>query len=398
MDEGKQPLKVLCCLLDNRFGGPHRLALSAARRLRNHGIETVFLLGRKTGETWQPEDFPVFALKHLQCYQRKHTLVNLALFGFFLPYNLWRIGRIIRSNGIDIVHVDGITNFVPALAAWLARRPIVWLYNDHLPAVFEWLLLALVARLAAVVLVQGERLKEVRTGRHARLHAKTEVLYSSVDLAEFDPDRYGPEQKEQIRQELGIPHGRAVVGIIGNLNRLKGHAYFLQAAAKVKEKVQSAEFLMVGRRLNTDPGCWEQLQELIAAGGLGEQVVYTGFRRDIPAMLAITDVLVLASALESCPVVVLEAMAMRVPVVATDVGAVTEMVADGRMGWVVPPEDAEAIAHAVVDCLTTPPKRIVAMTEAARSRVEEFFALDRIVGRQKQIYESVNRPGAGVAK
>jgi glycosyltransferase involved in cell wall biosynthesis len=100
---------------------------------------------------------------------------------------------------------------------------------------------------------------------------------------------------------------------------------------------------------------------------------------------------VLASILESCPMVVLEAMAMKVPVVATDVGAVAEMVENGRSGTVVPVEDADAIARAVAGYLTQPPERVRAVTDAARKRVEAAFALDRIAYRQKQLYDAVNR-------
>ncbi len=380
---------MLYCILDNRFGGPHRRASGVSLRLREHGIETIFLTGRKTNDLWQPEDATVLQLKYIQCYQRRCPLLNLVRFICWLPWNVLRIRRIIRSNAIDVVHVDGVTNFVPALAAATTRTPIVWLYNDHLPAVFERLLLPFVARLAVVVLVQGETLKERRTRGNARLHAKTTVLHSSVDPAEFDPDRYNPEQKERIRRDLGIPSGCAVVGIIGNLNRLKGHAYFIRAAARIRKRIESVKFLVVGRRLDTDPGYWEQLQRLTAEGGLQNDIVYAGFQSDIPAVMAIMDVLVLASVLESCPVVVLEAMAMRVPVVATDVGAVAELVNDGQAGMVVPAADPDAIAQAVLDCLDGPWERVRTMTEAARRRVEETFAVDRIAAQQKGIYQTV---------
>ncbi len=384
-----QEMKVLYCILDNRFGGPHRRAYGVSLRLRRHDIETIFLTGRKTNDVWQPDGVTVFQLKHIQCFQRRWSFLNLVRFICWLPYNVLRIGRIIRSNGIGIVHVDGVTNFVPALAAAVTRTPVVWTYNDHLPPAFERLLLPLVTRLSAVVIVQGEKLKEQRTRGNSRLHTKTTVLYSGVDPVEFDPDRYSPQQKDQIKRELGIPSDCAVVGIIGNLNRLKGHAYYIQAAAEIRETVQSVKFLIVGRRLDTDPGYWEQLQRLTAEGGLENDIVYAGFQSDIPAVMAIMDVFVLASVLESCPAVVLEAMAMKVPVVATDVGAVAEMVENGRSGTVVPVGDADAIAEAVVGCLTGPPEQVNAMTDAARKRVEALFTIDRIACRQKHIYQGV---------
>ncbi len=384
-------MKVLYCILDNRCGGPHRRAHQAALRLREDGVETIFLVGYKGGQTWRPDGFQSFVFPRIQCFMRSAPVWNFVRFWWSLPRNLWRMRRIIKSNGIEIVHVDGVTNFVPALAGGLSGVPIVWLYNDPVPGPLRPLLLPLVTSLSAVVVVQSEKLKESRVGDHPRLYAKTTVLHSGVDIRTFDPDRYGPQQKDRTKRDLGIPSDCAVVGTIGNLNRLKGHAYFIRAARRIKETVGSVKFLVVGRKLDTDPGYWERLQRLTAENGLEDDVVYAGFQSDVPSILAVMDVFVLASILESCPMVVLEAMAMKVPVVATDVGAVAEMVENGRSGTVVPVEDADAIARAVAGYLTQPPERVRAVTDAARKRVEAAFALDRIAYRQKQLYDAVNR-------
>lgn len=384
-------MKVLYCILDNRCGGPHRRAHQTALRLREDGIETVFLVGYKGGQTWRPDGFQAFVFPRIQCFMRSAPVRNFLRFWWSLPRNLWRMRRIIKSHGIDIVHVDGVTNFVPALAAGLSGVPIVWLYNDPVPGPLRPLLLSLVTSLSAVVVVQSEKLKESRAGDRPRLYAKTTVLHSGVDIRTFDPDRYGPQQKDRTKRDLGIPSDCVVVGTIGNLNYLKGHAYFIRAARRIKETVGSVRFLVVGRKLDTDPGYWKRLQRLTAENGLEDDLIYAGFQSDVPSILAVMDVFVLASILESCPMVVLEAMAMKVPVVATDVGAVAEMVENGRSGTVVPVGDADAIARAAADYLTQPPERVRAVTDAARKRVEAAFALDRIACRQKHLYDAVNR-------
>jgi len=385
--QNEQRIKVLYCILDSRFGGPHRLAQTTGRQLRQYGVETFFLMGQKSQDVWHPDGFASFACRHIQCFTRRHPLWNLITFCCFLPVNLLRIRGFIRSNGIDIVHVDGITNFVPALAARLTRTPIVWHYNDHLPDPLRWLLLRLVRALSCAVIVQGEKLKEVRTGADPKLHSKTVVLYPGIDLREFDPARYDPEARARLREELGIPADSPLVGIIGNLNCLKGHAYFIRAAKRIREQVKDAKFIVVGRKLDTDPGYWEQMQQLTVECGLQDHVIFAGFREDAAGILSILDVFVLSSILESCPNVVLEAMAMRVPVVATDVGAVSEMVLHGRTGFVVPPHDAEAIAQAVLACLTMPKEQAQNMAEAARKRVESAFGADIMARQQYQVYE-----------
>ncbi len=384
-------VRVLYCILDSRFGGPHRLAQTTARQLRSYGVETCFLLGQKSQDVWQPNGFEVFACRRIQCFTRRHPLWNFLAFCCFLPGNLLRIRRLIRSHDIDIVHVDGITNFVPALAAGLTRTPVVWHYNDHLPELLKRLLLRLVKALAATVIVQGEGLRQTRTGSDPKLARKTVVLYPGIDLRDFDPDRYDPQARARLREQWGVPADVPLIGMIGNLNRFKGHAYFIRAAQRIREQVKAAKFIVVGRKLDTDPDYWEQMQQLTVACGLKDDLIFAGFQEEIAGLLSSWNVFVLSSVLESCPNVVLEAMAMRVPIVATDVGAVSELVLDGQTGFVVPPHDAEALARAVLAYLAMPPEQVRNMTDAARKRVENMFGVDIMARQQYQVYERVSK-------
>jgi glycosyltransferase involved in cell wall biosynthesis len=148
---------------------------------------------------------------------------------------------------------------------------------------------------------------------------------------------------------------------------------------------------VVGRKLDTDPDYWEQMQQLAAECGLKEDLIFAGFQEEIAGLLSSWDVFVLSSVLESCPNVVLEAMAMRVPIVATDVGAVSELVLDGRTGFVVPPHDAEALARAVLAYLAMPKEQVLNMTDTARKRVEDMFGVDIMAWQQFQVYERVSK-------
>jgi glycosyltransferase involved in cell wall biosynthesis len=407
-------VKVLYCILDNRLGGPHRRAQAVAGHLRRHGVETLFLFGRKTPDLWRPEGFEAFWCRHIQCFARRRSVLNVARFCCMLPCNLVRIRRLLKSRGIEIVHVDGVTNFVPALAARWAGIPIVWHYNDHLPGPLKRILLPLVSRLSATVIVQGEGLKESRTAGNRRLRDKTRVLYSAVDPAALVPEAYDRAERERVRAELGIPADGLLIGAVGNLNRFKGYTYFLQAAAKIKTQMAAkpvsrasrppgeggtfstqptrVRFLVVGRQLETDGAYWEHLLQLTAKLGLAEDVVFAGFRVDIPRILAALDVFVLPSVLESCPVTLLEAMAMKTPVVATDVGSVREIVDHDRTGIVTPPGDAGALAEAVLDVLAMSPEQVQAMVAGARKTVEQRFTVDTIARQQLQVYQSLHRP------
>lgn len=384
-------LRILKCIADPRFGGPHRLSFAIAERLRAEGIETIFLFGPETDESGPACPFEHFHLRHLLFLRRQHPILNLFAFLLWLPWNILRIRKLIRSRRIDVVDVDGVLNVPPALTAWLCRVPVLWCYNDHLPCGVRLVLLPLVARLATKVVIQGECLRHARTASHPLLRQKAAVLHTGTDTTVFDPDRYGPEVRRRVRKQWDIPPGSPLIGIVGNLNPFKGHGDFLRAAAQIKKQVPDARFIIVGRRLTTAPGYWERLQQLTAALGLEHDVIFTGFRDDIPSILAALDVFVLASIRESCPNAVLEAMAMKVPVVATDVGAVSELVADGRTGTIVPPHSPEAIAAAVLEHLARTPDQTETMTSAARRRVQTEFSLDRIAQRQQELYATFDR-------
>jgi len=384
-------LRILKCIADPRFGGPHRLSFAIAERLQAEGIETSFLCGPETDESGPACPFEHLHLRHLLFLRRRRPILNLLAFLLWLPWNVLRIRKTIRARRIDLVDVDGVLNVPPALTAWLCRVPVLWCYNDHLPGAVKLVLLPLVARLATRIVVQGECLRQARTASHPLLQQKAAVLHTGADTTVFDPDRYGAEARRHVRKQWHIPPAGPLIGIIGNLNPFKGHEDFLKAAARIKERTPDARFIVVGRRLTTAPGYWERLQQLTAALGLEGDVIYTGFCDDIPSMLAALDVFVLASIRESCPNAVLEAMAMKVPVVATDVGAVSELVADGLTGTVVPPQEPEAIARAVLDHLAKTPEQVEAMTSAARRRVQTEFSLDRIARRQQELYATLDR-------
>jgi len=386
-------MKILYCILDNRLGGPHRRAYAVSLRLRRQGVETLFLTGRKTDDLWQPAGETVFHLRDIQFLQRHHPALNFIRFLFRLPHNIHEIRRTIRSQDVMIVHVDGSMNVVPALAAWRAGVPIVWHYNDHPPGPVKGMLERLMARLAGRVIVQGEGLRQSRTAGNSRLHDKTCVLHSAVDIDKLVPEAYSETDRARMRVELGVPADCILIGTVGNVNRCKGYTYLLQAAAKVKERLDGVRFLIVGRKLETDLPYWEQLQQLTAELGLRETAVFAGFRDDIPAVLAALDVFVMPSVRESCPVALLEAMAMKKPVVATDVGAVCELVDHGRTGFVVPSADGETLAEAVLTLLATPPGQVRNMVEQARKTVEQRFSVDTIAQRQMQVYRALLEPG-----
>ncbi len=210
---------------------------------------------------------------------------------------------------------------------------------------------------------------------------KIRIIPNGVDTERFRPAASGAE-RERSRDALSIPPGRFVVTIVAALRPEKNHRLLLDAAARIGARRRDFLFLIVG-----DGGEGDGLRGRAAGLSLGDTVRFMGRREDIPAILSASDVSVLCShaVVETFPLAVLEAMACGVPVVASDVGAVREMVADGDEGRVVPPGDVETLAGALLSLADAPEERS-RMGRRGRERVVRDFAVGDMVRRYADVF------------
>jgi len=161
---------------------------------------------------------------------------------------------------------------------------------------------------------------------------------------------------------------------------VKGQTYLVQAWPSVLKREPRALLLLVG------DGPEERLLRSRAAElGLGGSVRFLGFRQDIPSLLALAEALVLPSLNEGFGLVLLEAMAMGKPVVASAVGGIPEVVLDGRTGLLVPPADPEALAVAILRLLEDP-RAAQRLGEAGRERARESFSREAFIQAHRKLY------------
>ena len=199
-----------------------------------------------------------------------------------------------------------------------------------------------------------------------------------LDTARFHPNVSGAG----VRAELGL-RGPAV-GLVANIRGSKGHAYFLEAARVVLAERPDARFLIVGDGVGFD-----DVQRRVKEMGLGPRVVMTGFRRDVPEIMAALDVLVLPSLKsEAMSQVIPQALAVGTPVVGTAVGGTPELVRDGETGRLVPPADAPALAAAILDLLRDP-ERARALARRGQTLVLARHSIDAAMARTLEVYAAV---------
>jgi glycosyltransferase involved in cell wall biosynthesis len=227
-----------------------------------------------------------------------------------------------------------------------------------------------------------------------RTPAPVELIYNGVDLQKYELT----EACCTLPEEYGFPEGTPLVGVVARLEPEKGHPTLIDAWPMVLEKVPEARLLIIGE--GSQRRTLEARAE--ALGLLGEpcegdrcvgtrnarpgaKVLFTGLRDDVPQVTAALDVAVLPSYREAQGLAILEAMSLRRPVVATQVGGVPEMIEDGRTGLLVPPRDPAALAAAVVRLLTDHPLADM-VSRAGHDFVRANFSLDHMIRAVSDIY------------
>ena len=282
---------------------------------------------------------------------------------------LARLVGLLRREKIDAVVTVGTGGdkmFWGRLAGWWAGVPVICsaLHSTGLPDHVELpnrLLAPVTDAFIAVARPHARYLAE-REGCPA---VKVRVIPNGVDVERFKPRPPDP----RLREELGIPEGSPVAGIVAALRPEKNHALFLEAARLVRQEVPSARFLVVGDGVER-----EKLEERAGELGISDAVRFLGTRHDIPEVLSLLDVFVLTSHMEANPVSILEALACGKPVVATAVGSVPETVLEGETGYLAEPGNARQIAERVIS-LFRDPARAAEMGRTGRRNVVEHWSL-----------------------
>ncbi|HEX8844052.1 MAG TPA: glycosyltransferase [Pyrinomonadaceae bacterium] len=308
------------------------------------------------------------------------------------PLDLWRLVRLKRRLRPDLV-VGWMYHSCLALqlANFFSPRSakVLWSIHYSISSLSEekWLT-ALVIRACAFLSRLPDKIIFVsRDGqsKHGPLGFRTEsscVIPNGIDTAMFAPSR---EARASVRSELGLPGGAVLVGMVGRYHRMKDHANFLRAAARVSKTHPETHFLLAGRGVD---GGNQELRLLIDELGLARRTHLLGERRDVPRLAAGLDIFSLSSRYgESFPNVIGEAMGCAVPCVVTDVGDASWIV--GGAGRVVPPRDACALADAWAEVINLGEEGRAELGRAALSRVNELFPLKSVVQRYEDLYEAV---------
>jgi glycosyltransferase involved in cell wall biosynthesis len=279
-----------------------------------------------------------------------------------------------RISGLPAVHTLHTFGYPNASAKELRRMRIVW-----------WALRRFHDRIIAVSAAVGDDAR--RNGGIAA--QKLAVIYNGIDTTRYVP-RVGVERLSG-RSALGIPAGAKLVITVAVLRREKGIQTLIEAWPSILRAVPDAYYLIVG-----DGAYRPQLDECVQRHAVAERVIFAGERSDIPELLAGSDLFVLPTLDDVLPTVLAEAMASSLPIVASRVGGVPEMVEPGRNGLLVPPADRDKLAEACIRLLRDP-KEAQALGRAGREMGETRFNVRVQVRKLEDLYRQLLAGRAAVA-
>ncbi len=294
-----------------------------------------------------------------------------------------------RRHRAVLVHANSIRAGVALGLTHTLAATVVHVRDCLPPGRVSTTTMRLVASTATTVVANSEYTAD--SVRRLAPGANLEVVHNPVDLTRWDPARI---DRVHARARLREVRGRALLlGVVAQLTPWKGQETAVEALRLLRRRGVDAHLLLIGSAKFLSPStrydnqAYEaELRQRVAAAGLEDRVSWMGERDDVPELVSALDVLLLPSWEEPFGRALIEAMALKVPVIATRVGGPPEILTDGREGFLVEPRDAEAWAEAIGRFARNPALGRE-MGQAGRRRVEQAFSLDRHVTSMLDVYE-----------
>jgi glycosyltransferase involved in cell wall biosynthesis len=312
----------------------------------------------------------------------------------FNPKIVLRLAGLMKREKIDIVHSQGgRADFFARITAKLMKVPVMvstiampiegYDVNRIKKSIYIFLD-RFSERFVDRFMVVSESLRKTLIERHRVHPEKVTTIYNGIEVDEYSIDGKGVgNQASEHKKEFGLENDVPIIGAIGRLVWQKGLEYLLEAIPEIIKKFPRIKFLIVG-----EGSLRESLEMKSERLKIKENIIFTGFRKDIKTILASIDILAMPSLQEGLPMILLEAMAMAKPIVATHIDGISELLDNGRTGALAPARDSRALAAAIIDLLSHGDKASQ-MGLAARKAVEEKFSVETMVEKVANVYQGL---------
>jgi glycosyltransferase involved in cell wall biosynthesis len=372
--------RVVRVIARMNIGGPAIHVTELTSGLTRHGFETILVAGRHGSAEGDMSDLAQATGVNFQWLKQLGPRIA--------PWDdgvaFLRLFQLMRGIAPEVVHTHTAkAGALGRLAARLAGVPVVvHTFHGHVfrgywgPAMSR-LAVAIerfLARFSTAIVTVSETVRRELIGHRIAPADKIHVLPLGLNLDSFVSCA---KRRGEFRAELGIEADVPLIGTVGRLVPIKNQQLFLRAAGRLVAAGFNGRFVIVG-----GGELAMQLQQLARELGLADSTVFTGWRRDLDRVYADLDVLVNTALNEGTPVALIEAMAARVPVVATAVGGVPDMIESERSGYLVPSEDLVVLVEVIGRALAAP----AALLDAAQDYVIENHTLERMLTGAANLY------------
>lgn len=319
--------------------------------------------------------------------KQNYNLRGIVKYFFRFLFSTGQLFQIIRGENVALVHTNTIAVWGGAVAAKLAGKPHVWQIMEIIvsPKLLWKVSSLLVGILSNQVATISDAVRDHLISGYVGNTKKVMTVYHGVDSTIYNPSI----DPTPVQKEFELADNVFIVGMVARINPWKGQECFLRSAAKVLQEIPNVRFFVVGDVFPGNDRYREEMLALIDELAICDSVFVTGFRSDLPQVMSTFDVFVLPSTLpEPNATVLLAAMGMGKPVVATATGGTLETVIDGETGILVPPDRPDLMANAVVELLKEPERR-QKYGEAGRARQVSVFSISGYASQIQAFYNKI---------
>ncbi len=323
---------------------------------------------------------------HLNLAQAELPYYAVTMFSRYSPLAALRVRQIVKQGQFQIVHLHTPRDL------WIVS-PALWGLNQVRLFAFSRIYFTRKNKLDPLHRLFYRRLEKLINLSHSAQEQmlknlplpkeKHAVIPNPVDIDKFNPGKY---DREYFRQKWQVKPEEALIGLVGRIDPGKGQREMIQALPKIISEFPQVKLVLVGQETFGEHQSFAQeLKSMAENLKVADKIIWAGFQTQMPEVLRALDIFVMPSYQENFANILLEAMAMQLPIISTNSGGTPEILDFGNCGLLVPPRQAEPLAEAVLNYLRNPELK-EKMACAARKRAEKVYALDVVLDQLEELY------------
>jgi glycosyltransferase involved in cell wall biosynthesis len=363
-------MKLLYSCLSRSWGGMEMYTLTSLLALREHNIEVDLLC------------YPDSKL-HLKAIENLVNVITVKAESYFHPFKIHKLVNIIRKNQYDIIHTHASKDLwilVPALTYVSKKIPLILTKHVGSFIVKKDFLHRWIYKRVNIIFAISEIIKKNLIDTCPIDESAIKILYDGIDSNRFK------KKETSVRKEFGITDDEIVIGMTGRFSPGKGHMDFLNAAEILNEKFNNLKFLIAGEASFSED---IYAAKIIEKGKSVSNVVFTGYRSDIPDVLSAMDIFVFPSHAEAFGMALVEAMSMELPSVATRSDGVLDIITDQQDGLFFENKNVSDLVDKITLLINDSELRL-RLGKSAREKVLDMFEMLKVTDQLIHHYKKIN--------